>query len=451
MIVMKFGGTSVKDAAAMTNVLDIIKRYADKKLLVVLSACSGITDKLIIAVEYASGNKLSEALGIIKEIESHHNNLIKELIFSNTEEISNKISNLISQIITKLEGINLLGECTPAMSDCVIAMGELLSSTIFNETCAQNGLKSTFLDARKILCVKRKEKFVEVDFEKTAKFAAREINSMLPSVQFFITQGFIGRDERGKTATLGRGGSDYSASILGASLNAEEIQIWTDVSGILSADPRLVPEAKTITTMTFNEVVELSFFGAKVVHPDTIQPAMDKKQPVRILNTFHPEDHGTLIASDTNITIPQIHSIVLNANCFLFATNDFEIDSKTNTLLNIYADLEKFGFNILFSSLLKQNIRVIAKSQENLNNESLIPFINKYNLSIKEIDLLSLVGNLLDESKSELGFIHKKIIKNVAFDELIGSFLGASKNTILILTTAGNGPILLKKLHNALF
>ena len=301
MAVMKFGGTSVGTASAMRQAISIVAEQRKSGVpLVVLSACSGITNKLIRIAEAAGAGSLDDALVIIAEVRKHHVDLVRELIES--EPLQAELIGTIDGYVTHLEmlakGIEIVGELTERSKDKFCSFGELLSTTVFAAAMNEHGLASQWLDVREVMITDDRYGFAR-PIEETCLAKTEElIRPLLDSGVIVVTQGYIGSTVAGKTTTLGRGGSDLSAALLGAWLHDDSIQIWTDVDGVMTCDPRLVPEARSIRVMTFSEAAELAYLGAKVLHPDTIAPAVKKNIPVYVLNSQHPDSKGTLITDD---------------------------------------------------------------------------------------------------------------------------------------------------------
>jgi aspartate kinase len=298
MIIMKFGGTSVEDAKAIANVAQIVKKNFVNRPIVVASACAGITNQLLKTASLAQQGKTDEALENVAAIESRHKKIVKELFDGDVQKNLNKHLSLCAEELAALvNGVSVLGELTPRSVDAFAAYGERLSTYILHHCLEMIGMRSVWIDARKVMVTDDQFTKAVVQFDAT-EFKLR--NHVLPKVaagHVVVTQGFIGATEHGITTTIGRGGSDYSAAIIGALINADEIQIWTDVDGILTADPTVVKDAKKIKVMSFNEASELAYFGARVLHPDTIMPAVKKNIPVRVLNSKRPASTGTLIVT----------------------------------------------------------------------------------------------------------------------------------------------------------
>ncbi len=321
MQVLKFGGTSVANAGNIIRVIDIVKNaVSNDKTIVVVSALGGVTDLLLDAASLASKGEESykEKLTMIRQ---RHLDCIKELIRqTGRQALDDLLSDACKEIEGLCNGIFLLGELTPRSTDRLAHYGEWLSSQIIAAACKEKGLDVLWKDARELIQTNSAFGSAIVDFVVTGK-QVKDYFSSVPG-QLYILPGFIARDANGATTTLGRGGSDYTAAILAATMNVSNLEIWTDVSGMMTADPRLCSNARIIPHISYQEAMELSHFGAKVIYPPTIQPVMNKNIPVWIKNTFAPEDHGTVISStpdrqrlatDSNIVsgISSIGNIVL--------------------------------------------------------------------------------------------------------------------------------------------
>lgn len=301
MKVIKFGGTSVQYAHNMNLVKDIVLTYPDNKLLVVLSACRGITDSLIELSEASRKGDRGETSIIINSIKTHHLQLIKELKMDEkfTSIATEKVNSLIQEILLLSDGICLLRELTEHSRANILSFGELLSTSIFATYLQSINENVAFIDARKVMKVCENNYCGDEEFQITKENINKVFYQNLKAGKNIqIIQGFIGYDDTGKTAVFSRGGSDCSAAILGTALGVDEIHIWTDVSGIYTADPRYFPTAMSIENMTYAQVKELAAFGAKVLHPDAILPAIKEQIPIRVLNTNAPGNNGTLLNNE---------------------------------------------------------------------------------------------------------------------------------------------------------
>jgi aspartokinase/homoserine dehydrogenase 1 len=299
MKVLKFGGSSVANSKNIEKVIGIIKSRCQQSnpCVVVLSAMQGVTDALIETAKMAErGNESFRTK--IKEIEAIHVDAAKELLNDDFEfSILDFIQNRINELRSICEGVYLLKELTHRTLDRIMSFGEILSSRIVSAKLNQIGIENYWKDSRQLILTDSNFGSASVDFKRTNERVKAFFESTKASL--YVLPGFIAADENGVTTTLGRGGSDYTAAILAAALDSEVLEIWTDVSGMMTADPRLVKNARQIPHISYLEAMELSHFGAKVIYPPTIQPVMSKKIPIWIKNTFASEDFGTLIESDT--------------------------------------------------------------------------------------------------------------------------------------------------------
>jgi aspartokinase/homoserine dehydrogenase 1 len=296
MQVLKFGGTSVANAENINKVVAIVKESVKKdKTIVVVSALGGVTDLLLnAAVAAATGDEgYKEKLTLI---EQRHLDAVKQLIpVAQQSQLLSLVKKSCNEIDDICNGIFLLGELTERSKDRIASYGEWISSQIIAAKFNADGIAAVWKDAREIITTNSVFTAAEVDFAVTNKKAGDFFASQSASI--FILPGFIAADANGVTTTLGRGGSDYTAAIVASALNAAVLEIWTDVSGMMTADPRLTSNARIIPNISYQEAMELSHFGAKVIYPPTIQPVMNKNIPVWIKNTFAPADEGTLIES----------------------------------------------------------------------------------------------------------------------------------------------------------
>ena len=354
MIIMKFGGTSVSDAPAMQNVVSIIKQYLDRKPVVVVSAMAGVTNLLEKSVQVAAKQDSKQIQSIVREIEEKHIQVV-ELLFKQTDYFNQ----LKQAVHVELEKLGVLLDATKTiriesedLSHAVLSIGELLSSLLLSALLNSNGLKANTVDAREIMITTNYNKEIVPVPGRIAEEAEKRIKSLLSAGQVVVTQGFIGATSEGVPTTLGRNGSDFSASLLGAALQVDEIQIWTDVDGILTADPTIIPSAKLLDKMTFNEASELAYFGARVIYPAAIQPALEKDIPVRVLNSTNPKSKGTLILNKAPEKEKRlIKSIAYKENITLITIRSSQLLLNTKLM------------GLIFQRLAELNMRVYAVSK----------------------------------------------------------------------------------------
>jgi aspartate kinase len=354
MIVMKFGGTSVEDAAAIDGVAQIVAGRRKDSPVVVVSAMGKTTDQLLrVAATAVEGNR-KLAIDLLRDLRDFHGSEARKLVEpAHRMEMETQLDDHFQELSELVKGLAVLGELTPRSIDAIASYGERLSSLIVAQAFARRELPAVHLDSRKCLVTDSRHTRALPLFDKTEKRLKQEVLPLLKKGLIPVMGGFIGADERGVTTTLGRGGSDFSASIIGAALDATRIEIWSDVDGMLTADPRLFSGAHRVKVISFDEASELAYFGAKVLHPSTVLPAVQKKIPVSILNSRKPEVGGTVIISrapktknifksiacKTNITIVEIRSTrMLMAHGFLRAI--FEVFDRYQTSVDMVSTSE---------------------------------------------------------------------------------------------------------------
>ncbi len=292
---MKFGGTSVEDAVAVRRVVGIVARETRPRLVVV-SALARVTDALLELARLAEQGNADAALEVVGALRRRHREmtaLVRAAV--RRAELLASIDALFDELAALVSALAVVAEVTPRSKDQIVAMGELASSRIVAAALEDAGLPCRWLDARAVLVTDASHEAALPDRAATDERLCSLVRPALAEGLVAVTGGFVGATAEGLTTTLGRGGSDYSAALFGAGLEADEIQIWTDVDGMLTADPRIVPAPCVIPELSFDEASELAYFGAKVLHPSTILPAVGLEIPVRILNSRRPEAEGTRI------------------------------------------------------------------------------------------------------------------------------------------------------------
>ncbi|HEX4948399.1 MAG TPA: aspartate kinase, partial [Blastocatellia bacterium] len=298
MIVMKFGGTSVEDAAAIRRLVSIVRQKLEQQPIVVVSAMARVTNALLDCARLTAEGKDAEVRAKLNEITARHFAAADELALPNEgAQLREALQAQFAELLSTLDDLRRSGTVTAALSDAVSAQGELLSSLLVAAACRAEGISSERVDIRPLMRTNDDFTRAAIEFEIANPLLEHAFTAQVKAGHVPVTQGFIGSTADGRTTTIGRGGSDYSASIIGAAVNATAIEIWTDVDGMMTTDPRIVPEAAKIKTISFAEASELAYFGAKVLHPSTLRPAMVKDIPVYICNSRRPQVQGTAILS----------------------------------------------------------------------------------------------------------------------------------------------------------
>jgi len=298
MIVMKFGGTSVEDAKAINRAADIVKGRRADRPVVVVSAMARITDQLLSMAGAAGDGDRKTALKLARALRERHYETAGELLGTALfTQFHGELGADFDSLDELIRGISAVGELTPRTTDQVASFGEVLSSKIVAAAFSARGMESSLVDSRDCIVTDANYMRAAPLFEETNQRLIDVIQPLLDDGRVPVMGGFIGANKAGVTTTIGRGGSDFSAAIVGAGLNAQRIEIWTDVDGMLTTDPRMCPDARRIKVISFDEAAELAYFGAKVLHPATVLPAIQKNIPVYVLNSRNPSCEGTKITA----------------------------------------------------------------------------------------------------------------------------------------------------------
>jgi aspartate kinase len=342
----------VSDAAAFKTVRSIVSAEKERLPVIVVSAMSGVTDQLLECATLIQRRDIHNAGRLLSEIFSRHSDVAAALLshpetfLTLLESIDKEIGNLLQTVVSQSDQF-------PALQDQIVSHGELLSANLLTAVLCDAGLPATFVDARHCIITDETAGKAEPLYAETRASTRSQLKPLLERGQLPVLGGFVGATLDGRTTTLGRGGSDFTAALVAQALGSNELQIWTDVPGVLTADPRVVREARTIPRLSYAEAAELAYFGAKVLHPKTIQPAIEQSVPVRICNTRAPEGETTMVCADsevwqqtvkaiahkTGITLVQITSArMLGAHGFLHAI--FEIFNRHRTVIDVVTTSE---------------------------------------------------------------------------------------------------------------
>jgi len=349
--VFKFGGASIKDVESIKNIGNLIQKFSDEKLVIVFSAMGKVTNMLEEVVDSYTLQNGKEVLSLDK-VKAFHNTIIKGL-FDKEELIFDEINNLFVEIEWIFEEIPHQGYAYNY--DQIVSIGEFLSTKIMSSYLNKIGFKNTWVDARDVIKTDNTYRNAKIDWDKTTSLINKHLN-----YQHCITQGFIGCTSENFTTTLGREGSDFTAAILAYSLDADEVVIWKDVPGMMNADPKQFSEAKLFSDISFDEAIELAFFGAKVIHPKTIQPLKKKNIPLKVKSFIKANDNGTLIFEGVN-TIPFIPSYIVKESQVLISISDESLSFIVeNHISQIFSLLSKHsvGVNMMQNSAISFSICV---------------------------------------------------------------------------------------------
>lgn len=309
-LVMKFGGTSVGSEKAIRQCAAIIidARPRWDEIIVVTSALSGVTDLLLRAIVCAETGRQEELGQITIQMHDRHFLVIKNLISNPSTylQVSGEVGKLLEQFANLCQAVTVLGEASPRARDAIASLGERMAVRILAAAINNAGITAEPVDASQFIITDNQYQNAIPDMYASLPLTESIIHPILDAGTIPVVTGFIGATPQGVITTLGRGGSDFTAAILGVLLKADEVWIWTDVDGVMTTDPRIVPQARTINTLSFREISEMAYFGAKVLHPKTIRPVIESGITLKVLNTFNPKHDGTLILPDIDIQEDQI-------------------------------------------------------------------------------------------------------------------------------------------------
>ena len=412
MQVLKFGGSSVGSAEAINKMIAIVMDSRKKEpTIVVVSAMSGITDQLLMLAQTASnGNEAYKT--IVETIEQKHLEVVRALLPIQQQSATlSLVKQLTNELEANCEGLFMLKELSMRMQDKIISYGELLSSKIISATFESKGIKQQWVDSRNL--IKTNTNYFNAAIEKELTYTTIQNYFAAPENKFdlYVAPGFVASDEQNNTTTLGRGGSDYTGAIYAAALEVTALEIWTDVSGMMTADPRMVQNAKEIPVISYQEAMELSHFGAKVIYPPTIQPVMQKNIPVWIKNTFDPAHKGTIIKNESAADINFIRGISSIKDICLLCLEGSGMVGIPGFSKRLFDALAKKQINIILitqsssehsicvgvnmQDAHQAKIAVDAEFEQEIKTHKVEPLIIE-----KEVSILALVG---EQMKSHPG------------------------------------------------
>jgi len=354
LITMKFGGTSVGSPEAITNVVSIVQQELNSgnRVIVVVSAMSGVTDSLLAAANKAvKGNKWGY-LSNAQNLRDRHEETINRLIppGSNREKTVSQINSLLDEYVQLCQAINILGELTPRIMDAIVSFGERLSSRVVAAIMRENNLNAQAYDAGEFVITDNVFQSANPQWDEINVRVAKKLIPAIERGEIPVITGFIGATQDGAYTTLGRGGSDFSGAIFAAATDSDELIIWTDVDGVMTTDPRLDKRARVLPYVSYQEVGELAFYGAKVLHPKTVQPILDKNIPMRVRNTFNPEHPGTLIGANGEPSATVVKAVTSVRNVGLLTISGRGMIGVPGIAGRAFLTAARAGANILMIS-----------------------------------------------------------------------------------------------------
>jgi aspartokinase/homoserine dehydrogenase 1 len=459
MTTLKFGGTSVANAKNIKLVIEIIIQKAKtNKLAVVVSALSGITDMLLEASKKAASKEEAYKISI-ETIKQKHFDAISELIsHEHQNQLLIKINNQINQLQTLLDGCFLLGELSARTSDAVVSFGELLSSQIIATALQQNIPNSVFKDSREL--IKTNSNFGKAVINDTVTNQNIANYFAENKSQVVIFPGFIASDDKNNTTTLGRGGSDFTAAIIANASNSVSLEIWTDVNGMFTANPKLVKQAQPIEKISYQEAMELSHFGAKVLYPPTIQPVLKSNIPIWIKNTFEPNANGTLISNQNNSNGNPIKGISHIEEISLLTLEGSGMIGVTGSSKRLFEVLSNHNINVIFitQASSEHSICIGIKNEDTATAKLAIEDVFELEISQNKIDpcmvennlcIVALVGESMKNHQGISGKMFSTLGKNNVNIRAIAQ--GASERNISVVINQKDVKKALNSLHERFF
>ncbi|MCU9998524.1 lysine-sensitive aspartokinase 3 [[Pasteurella] aerogenes] len=444
--VAKFGGTSVANHAAMTACANIVIADPNTRV-VVLSASAGVTNLL---VALANGRDAAERAKLVGEVRQIQENILNEL--KDASQVRDKIEHILKNIESLAEAASLA--TSAALTDELISQGEMMSTLIFVQVLRELNTNATWVDVRTVVATNSNFGKAAPNDEQTQKNSDLILKPLIDRGELVITQGFIGREPSGKTTTLGRGGSDYSAALLAEVLNAKDVLIWTDVAGIYTTDPRIVPAAQRIDTMSFAEAAEMATFGAKVLHPATLLPAVRSNIPVFVGSSKAPQDGGTWVTRDPQPR-PTFRAIALRRDQTLLTLSSLSMLHAQGFLANVFAILAKHKISVDTITTSEVSVALTldktgsASSGADLLSSDLLAELSEVS-SVKVdtgLSLVALVGNDLHISAG----VAKRIFDTLEPYNIRIISYGASTNNICMLVHSQQADEVVRALHKSLF
>ena len=462
MITMKFGGTSVGDVERLQEVASIVKSQYSGNPVIVASAMAGITNLLLDTAQLALRRKDDQVRENLEIIKDKHLQAIQALIkqAARKKELIERQASLIGELRNLYHGVSLLKELSVRSLDAIASFGEILSCMQLAAFLEENNIPSEFVDSREL--VRTDDRFGEanVDFSATNEKIQQKIFPLLKKNIVPVVTGFIGSTEDGLTTTLGRSGSDYTGSIVGAALHSEEIWIWTDVDGVMSADPRHVKRAKTLPRISYREAAEMSYFGAKVIHPKTMMPAIEAGIPIRIKNTFNPSHPGTLISKATDDGAKAVKTITSIDNLSLVAVEGSGMVGVPGVSARIFSALARVNVSVMMISQAssEHNVCLIipkkdsARAIAGLDAEFERDLAQKIIDEIKVRDQVSIVAVVGEGMKGARGIAGKTFTAVAQSDiNIIAIAQGSSELNISLVVDQSDAHKAVQAIHDAFY
>ncbi len=445
---MKFGGTSVGDVAAFERVFHIVSSQIERRPVVVVSAMTKVTDALLNAFEMAKKGEFAEAFASLESHFERHVSVAEHFIPEGSSNLFDaelqfareELSDLLMRTSRRSLPLSML-------KDAIVSYGEQLSSRLLAEVLKAKGVNARQMDSRRLVVTDDEFGAAQPLWEETRDLVRLDLQPAIASGEVPVMGGFIAANRAGETTTLGRGGSDYSAALVAAALGASELQIWTDVTGVMTCDPRICGEARTIPVLSYEEAAELAYFGAKVLHPKTIKPAVDHGIPVRVCNTFEPDEIGTMVLAESGESPNKIKSIAHKKNITILRITSARMLGSYGFMSAVFQVFERYRTVIDVISTSEVSIALTLDNTAEI--EKIVADLSRLGDVESEpgYAVICVVGDGLRASTG----LASKIFSTIDDVNIALVSHGASSVNLTFVVREGVAPEVIKKLHRVFF
>lgn len=459
---MKFGGTSVGDVSRLEEVVSITKQFLEQQPIIVASAMGGLTNILLDTAQNAVQRKTELVQNALKALRDRHHHIALTMIADEARrsKLIQEQQSSFEELTQLYYGISMLRELSSRSLDAIASFGEILSCRQIAAIFEENGIPSQFVDARTI--IRTDDHFLEanVDFIVSNNAIATALLPIIEKGIVPVVTGFIASTDEGITTTLGRSGSDYTGSIIGAALHSDEVWIWTDVDGVMTADPRVVKNAKVISELTYREAAEMSYFGAKVIHPKTMTPAIEKNIPIRIKNTFNPTYPGTLISHKTSHGSLAVKSVTSIDGLSVVAIEGNGMIGVPGISARIFSTLAQKHINVMMISQAssEHNVCFIVSRKESASALKALQAEFEFDIARKKIDDITITDNVSIVATVGEGMIGLKGVAGKTFSavaeadvNIIAIAQGSSELNISFVVQQADAKKAVLAVHNAFY
>ncbi len=462
MLTMKFGGTSVGDVPRLQEVVSIVKTFLHEKPVVVASAMSGVTNLLLDSAQLALQRKNEQVQVNLKTVHEKHLAIVQAFIKDDGRraQLIKQQQALLDELANIYHGVALLKELSLRSLDAIASFGEILSCNQIAAILNESGVPSKFIDARTIILTDNNFSEAVVDFKVSNPSIRSAIVPLVEQNIVPVVTGFIASTEDGLTTTIGRSGSDYTGSIVGAAIDSTEIWIWTDVDGVMSADPRHVQGAKVLSEISYREAAEMSYFGAKVIHPKTMVPAIEKNIPIRIKNTFNPAYPGTLISTTTQTTENVVKTVTSINNLSIISIDGNGMVGVPGISARIFSSLARVQVNVMMISQASSEHSVCfvvpqkesARALKELRNEFEIDIARKIIDDVSVHEPVSIVAVVGEGMKGKWGIAGKTFDAAAhAHVNIVAIAQGSSELNISFVVEQADAKKAVQAVHDAFY